>query len=141
MTRRHFPVLLILLPVFIAVSLSAHTVNNTAQGLRKFDEYTDSRSNDAKARLDNFAIELQNTPGTTAYIIAYGGRQCPNTAQAHANLARSYLVHTRALDSGRVVAINGGRRSNANKYTVELWLVPQGASAPGPSPTLTKRCR
>ena len=141
MTRRHFPVLSIMFAVFIAVSGSAQTVDNSSQGLRKFDEYTDSPSNDAKARLDNFAIELQNAPGTTAYIIAYGGRRCPNAAQAHANLARSYLVHTRGLDSQRVVAINGGRRSNANKYTVELWLVPQGASAPSPSPTLTRRCR
>ena len=141
MTRRHFPILLITLTVFIGASFSAKKVDSSSQGLRKFDEYTDSASNDAKARLDNFAIELQNMPGTTGYIIAYGGRRCPNTAQAQANLARSYMIHSRGLDAERVVTISGGRRSNANKYAVELWLVPQGASAPSPSPTLTKRCR
>ena len=141
MTRRHLVVLLIGTTVFLAESVFAHTVDNSSQALRKFDEYTDSPSNDAKARLDNFAIELQNTPGARGYIIAYGGSRCPNTAQSHANLARSYLVNSRGVDSERVIAINGGRRSDARKYAVELWFVPPGASAPLPTPTLKKRCR
>ncbi len=38
----------------------------------KFDEYGNIKFNDEKARLDNYAIQLQNQPGTTATIIAYG---------------------------------------------------------------------
>ena len=139
MTRRHLLVLLVVIPV-IAESLFAQTVDNSAQSLRKFDEYTDVAYNDAKARLDNFAIELQNDPGARGYIIGYGARKCPNKAQAHANLARSYLVNSRGLDSARIVTINGGRRSDASKYAVELWIVPQGAQPPRPTPTLTRPC-
>src|SRR4029079_18899146 len=29
---------------------------------------------DQKARLDNLAVDLQNDPSTTTYVIAYGGR-------------------------------------------------------------------
>ena len=35
---------------------------------RKFDEYGDLRFNDEKARLDNFAIQLQKEPGCTGLL-------------------------------------------------------------------------
>src|SRR5205823_13125607 len=35
----------------------------------KFDEYGNIRFNDEKARLDNFAIQLQNEPTAQGYII------------------------------------------------------------------------
>ena len=140
MTRRYLMVLLIVITGFITESRLTQTAANSPQGVRKFDEYTDVPSNDAKARLDNFAAELQSTPDAKGYIVAYGGSRCPNNAQSHANLARSYLVSSRGLDSARVIAVNGGRRSNARNYAVELWFVPQGASAPVPTPTLAKRC-
>jgi hypothetical protein len=48
----------------------------TVIGVRhlKFDEYGDICPGDEKARLDNFAIQLQNNPELQAYIIFYGGR-------------------------------------------------------------------
>ena len=141
MMRREFLFLLIAIPLLVAQSVSAQPGDNSSQGLRKFDEYSDVRSNDSKARLDSFAVDVQNAPDARGYIIAYGGRTCPNTSRAHANIARSYLIGNRGLDSWRVVVINGGRRSDANTYTLELWLVPRGAKAPSPTPTLTKRCR
>jgi hypothetical protein len=39
---------------------------------RKFDEYGNIRFNDEKARLDNYAIQLQNEPGSQGTIIVYG---------------------------------------------------------------------
>src|SRR3989440_6796531 len=38
----------------------------------KFDTYGNIRFNDEKARLDNFAIQLQNEPNAQGYIIRYG---------------------------------------------------------------------
>lgn len=138
MPRREFVLLLILtlIPLFIGETSLARTSDYPSQEAREFDEYTDIRTNDAKHRLDNFAIQLQNEPGAQGYIIAYGGGRCPNRAQAHANLARSYMIGNRGIDQARLVAISAGRRSNAKVYTVELWVVPLGATPPTPSPTL-----
>jgi len=94
----------------------------------KFDEYGDIKFNDEKARLDNYAIQLQNQPGAQGYIVAYGS--CEGEAQARADRAKGYLVNTRGIDAGRLVTIDGGCRS---ALTVELWIVPTGATAPAAS--------
>src|SRR6185503_12979235 len=41
---------------------------------RVFDQFLSVAFDDDKARFDNLAIELQNSPDTTAYIIIYAGR-------------------------------------------------------------------
>jgi hypothetical protein len=94
----------------------------------KFDEYGDIRFNDEKARLDNYAIQLQNDPTAQGYIIAYGN--CAGAAQARADRAKDYLVNTRGIDAGRLTTIDGGCRAD---LTVELWLVPSGATPPAAS--------
>ncbi|MGI8565261.1 MAG: PKD domain-containing protein [Pyrinomonadaceae bacterium] len=100
----------------------------------KFDEYGNIRFNDEKARLDNFAIQLQNDPTARATIIAYGGRRGRRgEAQARANRARDYLVNTRGIDAGRIDTVDGGYRED---LTVELYIVPSGATAPTPSATV-----
>jgi hypothetical protein len=101
---------------------------------RKFDEYGNIRFNDEKARLDNYAIQLQNEPGSQGYIIAYGGRRgVAGEAQARADRAKNYLVNTRGLEAGRLVTVDGGYRED---LTVELWIVPTGANPPSASPTV-----
>lgn len=101
---------------------------------RKFDEYGNIAFNDEKARLDNFAIELQNNPGAQGYIIAYAGRRArENEAQSRADRAKDYLVNNRQIDSGRIVTVDGGNRED---LTVELWIVPTGATPPTASPTV-----
>jgi hypothetical protein len=104
------------------------TVKTPIQPPTKFDEYGDIRFNDEKARLDNYAIQLQNSPGAQGYIIAYGN--CEGAAQARADRAKDYLVNTRGIDAGRLVTIDGGCRSD---LTVELWIVPTGATPPAAS--------
>jgi hypothetical protein len=94
----------------------------------KFDEYGDIKFNDEKARLDNYAIQLQNDPGAQGYILAYGS--CEGEAQARADRAKGYLVNTRGIDAGRLVTVDGGCRSD---LTVQLWIVPAGAAAPAAS--------
>jgi hypothetical protein len=101
---------------------------------RKFDEYGNIRFNDEKARLDNYAIELQNDPGSQGYIIAYGGRRgTAGEAQARGDRAKNYLVNTRGIDAGRLTVVDGGYRED---LTVELWIVPTGATPPTATPTV-----
>lgn len=97
---------------------------------RKFDEFPDIARNDEKARLDNYAIELQNDPTATAYVIVYPGqRSRTGDVQRHTNRIVEYLVNTRGIDGGRIMTITGPQR---NELFIELWLTPQGAVAPIP---------
>ena len=95
---------------------------------RKFDEYGNIRFNDEKARLDNFAIQLQNEPTSQGYIIGYGS--CDAEGQTRANRAKDYLVNTRGIDAGRLVVVDGGCMP---ELKVELWIVPSGATPPAAS--------
>jgi hypothetical protein len=92
---------------------------------QRFDEYGNIKFNDEKARLDNYAIQLQNSPGSNGTIIAYGS--CAGEAQARADRAKDYLVNTRGIEAGRITTIDGGCRAD---LTVQLWVVPSGADAP-----------
>jgi K319-like protein len=94
-------------------------------GPSKFDEYGNIRFNDEKARLDNYAIQLQNNPGSTGTIIVYGS--CAGEAQQRGDRAKDYLVNTRGIEAGRITVVDGGCRAD---LTVQLWVVPQGATAP-----------
>jgi hypothetical protein len=90
---------------------------------RKFDEYGNIRFNDEKARLDNFAIQLQNEPTSQGEIIGYGA--CGSEGIERANRAKDYLVNTRGIDASRLIVVDGGCKP---ELKVELWIVPQGAT-------------
>jgi hypothetical protein len=90
---------------------------------RKFDEYGNIRFNDEKARLDNFAIQLQNEPTATGAIVGYGS--CDAEGTTRANRAKDYLVNTRGIDASRLNVIDGGCLP---ELQVQLWIVPQGAT-------------
>lgn len=97
---------------------------------RRFDEFPDISRNDEKARLDNFAIELQNDPSATAYVIVYPGKPAKaGEVQEHAGRIVEYLVNSRGLDQQRIVTLVGPAR---NALHVELWVTPRGATPPNP---------
>ena len=106
---------------------------------RKFDEFPKITSNDEKARLDNFAIELQTDPTATAYVIVYPGRK-DQTGDVEKLTRRivNYLVSAREFDARRIVTLVGPPRSNV---LVELWNMPQGAKPPTPVPELPRVAR
>jgi len=97
---------------------------------KKFDEFGEISRNDEKARLDNYAIDLQNDPTSTAYVIVYPGKDT-RSGQVQTQKARivDYLVNSRGFDAGRIFTIVGPPRGY---MTVELWIVPQGAPPPTP---------
>ena len=101
---------------------------------RKFDEFPSIAFDDDKARFDNLAIELQNAPDATAYIIIYAGK---NSRRGQADLlgkrSMDYLTITRGVDARRLIFVNGGYR---DQDYIEIWLCPPGAHPPQPTPTV-----
>jgi hypothetical protein len=97
---------------------------------RRADEFGEVNRDDEKARLDLFAIEMQNEPGARGYILGYGGRKAkPGEGQRRADRARDYLVNTRGIEATRVVVVDGGLGETGR---TELWVVPPGATPPRP---------
>jgi hypothetical protein len=100
----------------------------------EFDEFPVVAFDDIKARLDLYAVELQNKPDATGYVFVYGGRTSRvGAADKLIERSRAYLVTNRGIPAERLVIANGGYR-DVEQY--ELWLVPQGADLPQPSPTV-----
>ncbi|MGH9875440.1 MAG: hypothetical protein ACRD9S_23535 [Pyrinomonadaceae bacterium] len=95
---------------------------------KKFDEFPTIAYNDIKARLDNYAIELQIDPTATAYVIVYPGvRGRPGEVQKNTTRIVDYLVNSRGINAQRIVTLVGPQR---DVLLVELWLCPQGAKPP-----------
>jgi hypothetical protein len=96
----------------------------------KFDEIGEIQRDDEKARLDNFAIELQNNPSAQGYVIAYGSRNRRfGTGQQRGDRAKAYLTQTRGIDASRIVVLDGGPHETGS---LQLWIVPTGAKPPHP---------
>lgn len=101
---------------------------------QKYDEFGAINLEDEWARLDNFAIGLQNMPSSTGYIIIYGGRKSKKGyAAATIKRMKTYLVRQRGVDAARFKTVDGGLREDPSG---ELWLVPQGAAPPNATPTV-----
>jgi hypothetical protein len=97
---------------------------------RKFDEFPAIARDDEKARLDNYAIELQNDPTSSGYVIVYPGQSGkPGEVQAHITRAVDYLANSRGIDKQRIITIIGPTRG---ELAIELWVCPQGAKTPIP---------
>ncbi|MBA2731656.1 MAG: hypothetical protein H0U54_02060 [Acidobacteria bacterium] len=142
---------------FIFLFLFVFASNAFAQQeARKFDEMGHLYCDDAKARLDNLGVQLQQDPTTKGYIIFYGGKGypiavynkrakryltvqlLPRRGEARARMAPwiDYLISNRGLDASRVELIDGGYRE---KPMMEFWIAPSGAKPPTPTPTLTEK--
>lgn len=113
-------------------SCSFSVVGLTPPSAYKFDEYSDLKFNDEKARLDNFAVRLQGEPGTQGFYVIFGS--CDGEADQRSARAVDYLVNTRGIDRSRITVVNGGCRE---QLTVELWGRPTGAPDPTPANSAT----
>jgi len=130
----------ILSTIFICFVVAACArVSLASDVARKFVEFNDINCEDESAHLDNFAVELQNNPESTGYIIFYGGRtfrrRLPRFGESAARAARieKYLITSRGISADRIVMLDGGYRET---WQAELWIVPRGAVTPKPTPTL-----
>jgi hypothetical protein len=102
--------------------------------LNKFDEYGEQPFEDEKARLDNFAIQILNTPDINGHVVVYAGRKATVAqAQIHANRIKTYLLSVREIDPKRVSVVDGGHHED---FTVQLYVIPAGVAPPEPYPTV-----
>ena len=101
---------------------------------KQFDVCCSCSRDDLKARLDTLGVELQNDPTASTYVITYGGRSSRiGQADLLGDVARKYLTTDRGIDQSRITVINGGFRE---EDCVEMWIVPNGATPPQPTPTV-----
>ncbi len=101
---------------------------------RKFDEWGDIKFADEKARLDNFAIQILNTPEARGHVIVYAGQKAVVAeAQLRGNRIKDYLLNVRNLRLDQVTVVDGGHRES---LTVELWVLPTDSTPPDPYPTV-----
>lgn len=97
------------------------------------------------ALIDGFAALLEKEQNTRGYIIAYDGkRDRAGTAYKLAERYRAYLYNSSLIgnppnvitsEASRVVTLKGGRRK---VRTIELWIVPPGASQPKPTSAINR---
>ena len=119
------------LTLLFTVTAAAAFGQDPKPSAQKFDEFGDIEYSDLMARLDNFAIQLQNQPAAKGFILVYRTRRdLPGLSNAIALRSLSYLVHSRGLARDRLVTVDGGE---ADCQTQELWIVPVG-TAPAPRP-------
>ncbi len=98
----------------------------------KFDSYVSVPLNNEKPLLSLLAAVLKQRPGVQGYILGYGGLQSRSVAaQKAVDRAKQYLVNELGMDERRFVTVNAGLKKEP---TVELWLVPMGATPPATDP-------
>jgi hypothetical protein len=84
---------------------------------------------DLTARLDNFAIVLQDTQKATGHILSYAP---PNRGQDISEQLKNYLVNSRGIDPDSIITTYAGRNDVLSSLRVQLWIVPNGAVPPVP---------
>lgn len=125
---------LIVLCFSLQLLVPAQEPPSTPQDAQKLDSYGKVGECDEGARLDNFAIELQNNPNVKGYILTYAGvDDLPARIPGLHGRSIGYLTNQRGIETERIVAVNGGYRK---ERTIELWIVPSDAVAPEPSDTV-----
>lgn len=115
----------------------------------EFDGYDgDHPLEDEKARLDNFAHALKETPERYAvgYFVVYAGRRaCAGEARTRAAWAKHYLVNEQEVPARRIITIDGGYREQRR---LEMWIRPKKVEPPDNHSTvrpnevrIVERCR
>jgi len=127
----------IALSIFFSIlTISLPTIAQSKPEARKFDEFGDIQSSDLMARLDNFAIQLQNEPAAKGFILVYRTRRdLPGLNNSLALRSKDYLVNSRGVPRERIVTVDGGE---ADCMIQELWIVPAGTT-PAPRPEAYQR--
>jgi hypothetical protein len=99
---------------------------------RKFYEFGNTHADNEMAYLDLFALELSQNPKLRGAIVGYSEQQVLRgqfLRRIHGYW--NYLVNKRGVEAHRLEVVEGGNREN---IMTELWLVPDGARLPGPTP-------
>jgi hypothetical protein len=121
--------------------------------VQKIEEFGATNCCDYRARMDNLFIEIDKSYDAKGYVFVYEGnieqrvydkngkyketKDVPSEKGSAEELIDYFKNHLllRRFSPEKIVFINAGFRE---KYTVELWLVPNGVNPPKPTPTLEK---
>jgi hypothetical protein len=126
----------------IFVLLIPGTDNIHAQGTSaKIDQFGSINAEDAMARLDRFALELNSHPDSRGIIVASNTINYRTPRGKFLRLAygyRNYLVSSRGVEAERISVVEGERKPEPR---FELWTLPryelstisEEATAPEPS--------
>ncbi|HYJ87446.1 MAG TPA: hypothetical protein VEW46_15395 [Pyrinomonadaceae bacterium] len=98
-----FLISICLVTIFLS-STAGSSVDRATAPTTPFDEYGEIAWEDEKARLDNFAIQLQRESDLIGYVLVYdavGG--CAGEAQARAIRAKKYVVEHRGVSWNKVI--------------------------------------
>ena len=115
---------------FAANAGSSQDLNRTPQIWEPFDGYGNIRWEYEQARLDNFAVQLQNEPNTIGYLFVFDGNNvCESEARARALRARDYVVNYRGIPWNRVMWRYDGF---AGEFHIALSLMPRTFKPPDP---------
>ena len=125
--------------VFLIISLGfaagaqAHGLASEPIDPRRFDAFGTLGHCDLGARLDNFAIALQQEPQSVGHIIAYGPEgDGPGTGKLLLKLMKEYLLEARGLPKRRINTIYAGRNEPLYQPKFELWITRKGVDPPDP---------
>ncbi len=116
-------------------TISAKATVAVAGPAKKVDEFGDLIEKDEAGKLDSVITYVNQNPDRV-YIIGYAGRS--NVRGYASNVLRrmrAYIAKS-GVTSDRVAAVDGGFREEP---TYEFWIVPVGAEAPRPSPTIERK--
>ncbi|MDQ3685502.1 MAG: hypothetical protein M3430_07850 [Acidobacteriota bacterium] len=111
---------------------------------RKFYELKDYGliypSCDFKLGINHFRENgLQKEPNARAYIIGYKGKRALSKPfRSYLDQVENWLNFAEGVPREKIVVIDGGYR---DQPIIELWIVPEGAAAPEPSPTFSPKKR
>ena len=130
MEKKYVQLLVYMLVLLIALTQATYAQESQPVP-KKVYEYGDINCEDFSARLDGFAIEVQNDVTSKVYIIIYPGRKLQSRNFSHFTDTKNYLAHSRGISRERIVILRGDERE---ELKVELWLVPEGATSPKPEP-------
>lgn len=111
-----------MLPLLVSLLIfhSTPASGNTSLPDQGFDEYGDLCWEDEKARLDNFAIALQQNSRFLGYIIVYAGRRsCEGEPMYRANRAKKWVV-SRGVKPDRIIIRDGGYLTDVTTY-LQPW--------------------
>ena len=111
---------LLLIVSFLFFNSTSSSSGNSMSPDEGFDNYGDLCWEDETARLDNFAITLQQNPRFVGHIIVYAGRQsCEGEARYRANRAKKWVV-SRGVKPDRIIVRDGGYLTDVTTY-LQPW--------------------
>lgn len=111
----------------------ANTVPKKSEGAVLINELGKTNSEIRSASFDFLFHELYNKPGSTGYVILYCGKSCLyGEVESHIR-GIEIKIWLREFDRRRLKVINAGFRDS---FSLELWVVPAGASPPTPNPSV-----